>query len=102
MWCYTCTQSILDTSNFIPTEYDALRRLGIDDPKGYVARRYCATSGVEQLESCAVGEMVLKELEGAVEDIHTSEMKWIDVVVRFLNSSHGDKLSTFERSFPPS
>lgn len=37
-----------------------------------------------QLESCAVGEMVLKELEGAVDDIHSSEIEWIDVLVSFL------------------
>lgn len=64
-------------------EYDALRRLGIDDPKGYIARRYCTPeqSAVVQLESCAIGETVLKELEGAVDDIHNSDIGWIDVLV---------------------
>ena len=65
-------------------EYDALRRLGIDDPKGYVARRYSDSSEgqVLQLATCAVGENVLRELEGAVEDIHNSDVEWMDVLVQ--------------------
>ena len=66
--------------NFV-SEYDALSRLGIEDPRDYVSQRYCATSEVVQLESCAIGESVLKELEGAVDDIHNSEIEWIDVLV---------------------
>lgn len=66
-------------------EYDALRRLGIDNPQVYVSKRYCGTSkesNVIQLKSCAIGEIILKELEGAIDDIHTSKMGWIDVLVR--------------------
>ncbi len=73
--------------NNLFVEYDALRRLGIDDPQGYVTRRYCAPakeSEVLQLATCAVGETVLRELEGAVEDIHNSEVEWIDVLVGYL------------------
>ena len=63
-------------------EYDALSRLGIEDPQGYVARRYCtAQETVVQLESCAVGDSVLRELEAAIEDIHNSDVGWIDVLV---------------------
>lgn len=77
------------TLNFL-TEYDALRRLGIEDPKGYITRRYCATSTgsvvVVQLASCAIGETVLTELEGAVDDIHSSEIGWIDVLVSIVQT----------------
>lgn len=79
-----CLEIVFILTWFSNTEYDALRRLGIDDPRGFIARRYCGTSGesvIEQLESCAIGEAVLKELEGAVDDIHNSEAEWIDVLV---------------------
>lgn len=63
-------------------EYDALKRLGIDDPQGYIVRRYSILEKkVLQLATCAIGETALRELEGAVEDIHDSEVEWIDVLV---------------------
>jgi hypothetical protein len=70
--------------------------LGVDDPRGFIARRYSDTSGgplVEQLESCAVGEAVLKEVEGAVDDIHNSEIEWIDILVRYAFASEPAGLS---------
>lgn len=66
----------------LPLEYDALGRLGIDDPQGYVSRRYCTPEEtVVQLVTCALGDSVLKELEGTIDDIHNSEVGWIDVLV---------------------
>lgn len=48
-----------------------------------MCRRYCTpeTTAVMQLASCAVGDIILKELEGAIDDIHNSEVGWIDVLV---------------------
>ena len=73
---------------FDHVEYDTLRRLGMNDPQGYVLRRYCDPSNecsVMQLASCAIGEGILKELEGAVDDIATSEVGgWIDVLVSLI------------------
>ena len=70
-------------TNELFLEYDALRRLGIEDPKSYVKRRYCSTSekSVMQLASCVIGETVLKELEGVVDNLHDSELEWVDVLV---------------------
>lgn len=63
------------------TEYDALSRMGIDDPKGFVEKRYGESdTKVTLLVTCAVGEAVVTEVEAAVEEAQSSG-SWIDIMV---------------------
>ena len=64
----------------ITIEYDALSRMGIDDPKGYIEKRYASGGKVTQLVTCAVGEAVVTEVEAAVEEAQSSG-SWVDVMV---------------------
>ena len=67
------------------TEYDALSRMGIDEPKHFIEKRYGLNSGfnmVTQLVTCAVGEAVIVELEAAVEEAQNSG-SWVDIMVSF-------------------
>ena len=64
-------------------EHDALARLGIEDPKGYIKRRFKDSSvGGElmMLGSCCVGQSVITEIEGAVEEASSSRT-WVDILV---------------------
>lgn len=64
----------------ITTEYDALSRMGIDDPKGYIEKRYACSGKVTPLVTCAVGEVVITEVEAAVEEAQSSG-SWVDIMV---------------------
>ena len=65
----------------ITTEYDALSRMGIDDPKGYIEKRYTTGGKVTLLVTCAVGEAVITQVEAAVEEAQSSG-SWVDIMVR--------------------
>lgn len=54
--------------------------MGIDDPKGYIEKRYCSNSNVTLLVTCAVGEAVVTEVEAAVEEAQSSG-SWVDIMV---------------------
>ena len=62
-------------------EYDALTRLGIDDPKGYITSRYSRHGDIIQLQTCCVGQVVLTEIEAALDEIQSSG-GWLDAMVR--------------------
>ena len=64
----------------ITTEYDALSRMGIDNPKGYIEKRYASGGKVTLLVTCAVGEAVVTQVEAAVEEAQSSG-SWVDVMV---------------------
>ena len=61
-------------------EYDAMSRLGIDDPRGYITRRYGNRDDVIQLESCCVSQVVVMEVDAALEEVRTSG-GWVDIMV---------------------
>ena len=64
-------------------EYDALSRLGIEDPRGYIGSRYgnrTDSEAVLQLVSCCVGSSVCTEVEGVIEEVQASG-GWADVLV---------------------
>ena len=61
-------------------EYDAMSRLGIDDPKGYISRRYGKRDDVIQLETCCLCKMALIEVDAALEEVRTSG-GWVDIMV---------------------
>ena len=69
-------------------EYDALSRMGIDDPKGFIERRYGVSRGgkVTLLVTCAVGEAVVTQVEAVVEEAQSSA-SWVDIMVRQLAHS---------------
>ena len=76
----------------ITTEYDALSRMGIDDPKGYIEKRYASSGKVTLLVTCAVGEAVVTQVEAAVEEAQSSGT-WVDVIVSTI--IHVDSLGTY-------
>lgn len=66
------------------TEYDALSRLGIEDPRGYIMQRYSASGSSSdeliQLSTCCVGKAVISRVEGALEEVLGSG-HWLDAMV---------------------
>ena len=62
-------------------EYDALSRLGIDNPLVYIRQRYKEKKDLYILESCVLGPSVLGEVTGSVEDTVKVLYKWVDVMV---------------------
>ena len=54
----------------------------MDNPVQYVTN-FFSSAGivVVSLTTCAVGELYLNELEGAVEDLKASNVEWIDILV---------------------
>lgn len=66
------------------TEYDALSRLGVDEPCAFISQRYSETIAngeLVQLSTCCVGKDVINRLEGSLEEILASG-SWFDSMVR--------------------
>ena len=64
-------------------EYDALSRLGIENPSQFISQRYNGRKDSEQLlllSTCCVGEAVMSRVQGALEAILGS-VHWIDCMV---------------------
>lgn len=79
--CYTKSQnewvlSFYKQNNYL--EYDALTRLGISDPKGYV-RRVLANEEMTFLSTCVIGAQIKQQLETALEECISSK-SYLDVV----------------------
>ncbi|KAL0880232.1 hypothetical protein ABMA27_002693 [Loxostege sticticalis] len=79
--CYTKSQndwvvSFYKQNNYL--EYDALSRLGISDPKGYV-RRIFPNEDIKFLSTCAIGSQIMEQLETALEECVISK-SYLDVV----------------------
>lgn len=79
--CYTKSQnewvmSFYKQNNYL--EYDALTRLGISDPKGYV-KRILANEDLTFLGSCVIGLQIKQQLETALEECVASK-SYLDVV----------------------
>ncbi|KAJ2951130.1 hypothetical protein O0L34_g5519 [Tuta absoluta] len=79
--CYTKAQndwvmSFYRQNNYL--EYDALSRLGISDPKGYV-KRTLPSEDLTFLSSCVIGPQIKVQLETALEECIASK-SYLDVV----------------------
>lgn len=79
--CYTKSQNewvmnFYKQNNYL--EYDALTRLGISDPKGYV-RRVLGNEDMTFLKSCVIGSQIKQQLETALEECIASK-SYLDVV----------------------
>ncbi|XP_032516663.2 E3 UFM1-protein ligase 1 homolog [Danaus plexippus] len=79
--CYTKSQNdwvinFFKQNNYL--EYDALTRLGISDPKGYV-KRVLSNENITFLSSCIIGSQIKQQLETALEECIASK-SYLDVV----------------------
>ncbi|XP_060801457.1 E3 UFM1-protein ligase 1 homolog [Amyelois transitella] len=79
--CYTKSQNdwvvnFFKQNNYL--EYDALSRLGISDPKGYV-KRILTNEDLTFLSSCVIGPQIKQQLETALEECIASK-SYLDVV----------------------
>lgn len=79
--CYTKSQndwvmSFYRQNNYL--EYDALSRLGLSDPKGYV-KRMLTNEDLTFLSSCVIGSQIKQQLETALEECIASK-SYLDVV----------------------
>lgn len=79
--CYTKSQndwvlSFYKQNNYL--EYDALSRLGLSDPKGYV-KRILTNEDLTFLSSCVIGSQIKQQLETALEECIASK-SYLDVV----------------------
>lgn len=79
--CYTKSQNewvinFYKQNNYL--EYDALTRLGISDPKGYV-KRVLGNEDMNFLNSCVIGSQINQQLETALEECISSK-SYLDVV----------------------
>ncbi|CAB3226728.1 unnamed protein product [Arctia plantaginis] len=79
--CYTKTQnewvmSFFKQNNYL--EYDALSRLGLSDPKGYV-KKTLINEDLTFLSSCVIGSQIKGQLETALEECIASK-SYLDVV----------------------
>ena len=64
---------------FAILEFDALKRLGIDDPVVYIKNHY-GNSDVTLLNSCCIGYTIQTQIIAAIEEAKTSH-SWVDVMV---------------------
>ncbi|XP_026733488.1 E3 UFM1-protein ligase 1 homolog [Trichoplusia ni] len=79
--CYTKSQndwvmSFYKQNNYL--EYDAISRLGISDPKGYVKRIF-TNEDLTFLSTCVIGSQIKQQLETALEECISSK-SYLDVV----------------------
>ncbi|KAM3958959.1 LOW QUALITY PROTEIN: UFM1 specific ligase 1 [Aphomia sociella] len=79
--CYTKSQNdwvinFYKQNNYL--EYDALSRLGISDPKGYV-KRILTNEDLTFLSTCVIGSQIKLQLETALEECISSK-SYMDVV----------------------
>ena len=79
---YSFSQDEYQKFQFVHTfsEYDALVRQGITDPKGFIKKKY-RSEPLIYLRSCCVGQMIQDCLEANVEEALSSGT-WIDVMVK--------------------
>lgn len=65
--------------SFLFLEFDALKRLGIDDPVLYIKNHY-GNSDVILLKSCCIGYSIQMQITAAIEEAKTSH-SWVDILV---------------------
>ena len=67
-------------SIFIVPDYDAVKRLGIEDPLKFIKQRY-KSHDLLMLDSCCFGPGVISEVEGCVQEEVQRMEKWVDIMV---------------------
>jgi len=60
-------------------EFDALSRLGIDDPVSYIKNHY-SKSDVILLKTCCIGYSITAQVSAAVEEAKSTQ-SWVDILV---------------------
>ena len=70
---------------FVGTEYDAMRRLGINDPVKFVKQRY-KSHDLLMLNSCCLATSVCSEVDGCVQEEVLRTEKWVDILVSYIFS----------------
>lgn len=93
--------SFLASNGYI--EYDAISRLGIDNPQEYLNRRYGNQTKLLKLETCCVGQLVTTRVEATLEEAQSSN-GWVDVMTILpspCTPADGNKiLLLFSKSYP--
>lgn len=60
-------------------EYDAVARLGISDPTGFIKKKFPSSAGLMFLNSCCVGPSIVEQLEVSIDEALSSG-GWCDVL----------------------
>lgn len=60
-------------------EFDAVSRLGISDPVGYIKKKFPSSKNLMFLDSCCVGPSIVEQLESALDEA-LSTGGWCDVL----------------------
>ncbi|XP_065225139.1 E3 UFM1-protein ligase 1 homolog isoform X2 [Planococcus citri] len=60
-------------------EYDALNRVGINDPKGFIAKSLKSDEKLFYLQNCAVGQQLLDQIEATIEEVLASR-SWTNIL----------------------
>ncbi len=61
-------------------EYEAVGRLGISDPAGFLKKRFAGRKDIHFLSSCCLGSGCLNLVESSLEEAVAASGSWIDVV----------------------
>lgn len=61
------------------TEYDALTRLGIQDPKSYIRKKF-KDEPIAYLTTLCVGKNIMSQVEASLDEVLNSG-SWFDVMV---------------------
>lgn len=70
---------------FSITEYDALTRLGIQDPKSYIRKKF-KDEPIAYLTTLCVGKDIISQVEASLDEVLNSG-SWFDVMVCSISSS---------------
>jgi len=60
-------------------EYDAVARLGLSDPTGFIKKKFPSSAGLMYLNSCCVGPSIVEQLEVSIDEALSSG-GWCDVL----------------------
>lgn len=63
------------------SEYDALSRSGINDPKSFIEKSVQSQENLQYLKNCAIGQGLLDQIEASVEEAVASQ-SWINILVK--------------------
>jgi hypothetical protein len=63
-------------------EYDAMKRLGISDPKDFIKKRF-KSDNLIYLSTCCTGRAIQEQIEASVEEA-LADGTWVDIMVYLL------------------
>jgi len=73
----TWVESFYTSNGYL--EFDAVSRLGISDPVGFIKKKYPRQAGIMYLSSCCVGPSIVEQLEVSIDEALSSG-GWCDVL----------------------